>query len=96
MHTILNGIGNSGRSLIFWVSNVNHYSVRVLLNILHAIKDYGIPSTTPLPGEDLQVGSLIRWYLRRVQILAIKVRIINKDLAYYPPYVTALTWTLTA
>ncbi|KAJ4487208.1 hypothetical protein C8J55DRAFT_451707 [Lentinula edodes] len=34
--------------------------------------DYGIPSTTPLPGEDLQVGSWIRWYLRRVQILAIK------------------------
>ncbi|GAV99174.1 hypothetical protein LENED_000613 [Lentinula edodes] len=34
--------------------------------------DYGIPSTTPLPGEDLKVGRLLRWYLRRVQILATK------------------------
>lgn len=42
------------------------------------IKDYGIPSTTPLPGEDLKVGRLLRWYLRRVQILATKVRTINQ------------------
>ncbi|KAJ4483585.1 hypothetical protein J3R30DRAFT_3698455 [Lentinula aciculospora] len=34
--------------------------------------DYGVPCTTPLPGEDLQKGSLVRWYLRRLQILAIK------------------------
>ncbi|KAH7875548.1 uncharacterized protein C8R40DRAFT_1104550 [Lentinula edodes] len=34
--------------------------------------DYGIPCTTPLPGENLEAGSLVRWYLRRVQILATK------------------------
>ncbi|KAJ3807034.1 hypothetical protein F5876DRAFT_48895 [Lentinula aff. lateritia] len=34
--------------------------------------DYAIPCTTPLPGENLEAGSLVRWYLRRVQILATK------------------------
>ncbi|KAF9061790.1 hypothetical protein BDP27DRAFT_1428557 [Rhodocollybia butyracea] len=34
--------------------------------------DYGIPCTEPLPGEDLESGQLVRWYLRRLQILAIK------------------------
>ncbi|KAF9061789.1 hypothetical protein BDP27DRAFT_1428556 [Rhodocollybia butyracea] len=34
--------------------------------------DYGIPCTEPLPGEDLASGQLVRWYLRRLQILATK------------------------
>ncbi|KAJ3994523.1 hypothetical protein F5050DRAFT_1713641 [Lentinula boryana] len=34
--------------------------------------DYGIPCTTPLPGEDLRSGSLIRWYLRKILILGTK------------------------
>ncbi|KAJ3792439.1 hypothetical protein GGU11DRAFT_760766, partial [Lentinula aff. detonsa] len=36
------------------------------------ILDYGIPCTTPLPGEDLRSGSLIRWYLRKILILGTK------------------------
>ncbi|KAF5384504.1 hypothetical protein D9757_006479 [Collybiopsis confluens] len=33
--------------------------------------DYGVPCTTPVPGEDLSSGRLLRWYFRRLQILAI-------------------------
>ncbi|KAE9409592.1 hypothetical protein BT96DRAFT_529475 [Gymnopus androsaceus JB14] len=32
--------------------------------------DYGLPSTTPLPGEDFSSGHLLRWYIRQLQILA--------------------------
>ncbi|KAJ3720104.1 hypothetical protein C8R42DRAFT_643378 [Lentinula raphanica] len=39
---------------------------------LTRILDYEIPCTIPIPGEDLQSGRLIRWYLRRLLILAIK------------------------
>ncbi|KAE9398024.1 hypothetical protein BT96DRAFT_1032689 [Gymnopus androsaceus JB14] len=34
--------------------------------------DYGIPYTEPIPSENLSSGDLVRWYIRRVQILAIK------------------------
>ncbi|KAJ3824189.1 hypothetical protein EV361DRAFT_952785 [Lentinula raphanica] len=36
------------------------------------ILDYEIPCTIPIPGEDLQSGGSIRWYLRRLLILATK------------------------
>ncbi|KAJ3771904.1 hypothetical protein FB446DRAFT_789192 [Lentinula raphanica] len=32
--------------------------------------DYEIPCTIPIPGEDLRSGGSIRWYLRRLLILA--------------------------
>ncbi|KAJ3756973.1 hypothetical protein EV360DRAFT_84459 [Lentinula raphanica] len=39
---------------------------------LTRILDYEIPCTIPIPGEDLQSGGSIRWYLRRLLILATK------------------------
>ncbi|KAJ4483520.1 hypothetical protein J3R30DRAFT_3835781 [Lentinula aciculospora] len=63
---------------IFWWASANLMNVAIILiwnmmlrQFTHVL-DYGIPSTTPIQGESLQVGSLVRWYLRRLQILATK------------------------
>lgn len=36
--------------------------------------DYGRPTTIPAPGETLNMGSFMRWYMRRLIVLSFKVR----------------------
>ncbi|KAJ4483586.1 hypothetical protein J3R30DRAFT_3698456 [Lentinula aciculospora] len=55
----------------FWQVTLIDQRLTVYMTCM-SVTDYGIPSTTPLPGEDLRIGSLVRWYLRRLQILATK------------------------
>lgn len=34
--------------------------------------DYGLPDTDPILGENTSSGSVLRWYIRRLQILGIR------------------------